>query len=67
MGEPVTGTLAMLEVSLSANAIGTNEFYFVSEEGETIQRCNCTQRIPTATLLSSSEPLIFRPNHSVLR
>ena len=28
----------MLEVSLSANAIGTNEFYFVSEEGETIQK-----------------------------
>ena len=37
-GEPVTGTPAMLDVSLSANAMGTNEFYLVTEEGETIQK-----------------------------
>jgi hypothetical protein len=37
-GEPVTGTPAMLEVSLSASAIGTNEFYLVTEEGQTIQK-----------------------------
>ena len=37
-GEPVTGTPAMLEVSLSASAMGTNEFYFVTEEGQTIQK-----------------------------
>ncbi len=37
-GEPVTGTPAMLEVSLSASATGTNEFYFVTEEGQTIQK-----------------------------
>jgi hypothetical protein len=37
-GEPVTGTPAMLEVSISPSAMGTNEFYFVTEEGQTIQK-----------------------------
>jgi von Willebrand factor A domain-containing protein 7 len=37
-GEPVTGTPAMLEVSLPASAMGTNEFYFVTEEGQTVQK-----------------------------
>ena len=37
-GEPVTGTPAMLEVSLSASAKGTDEFYLVTEEGQTIQK-----------------------------
>jgi len=36
-GKPVTGTPATLEVSLFASAIGTNEFYLVTEEGQTIQ------------------------------
>src|SRR6516165_7585706 len=37
-GEPVTGTPAMLEVSLSASAMRNNEFYLVTEEGQTIQK-----------------------------
>ena len=37
-GEPVTGTPAMLDVSLSDSATGTNEFYLVTEEGQVIQR-----------------------------
>jgi hypothetical protein len=37
-GEPVTGMPAMLEVSLSASATQTAEFYLVSEEGLTIQK-----------------------------
>jgi von Willebrand factor A domain-containing protein 7 len=37
-GEPVTGTPAMLEVLVSATAMGTNEFYLVTEEGQTIQK-----------------------------
>ena len=37
-GEPVTGTPALLEVSLSASAMRTNEFYLVTEEGQTIQK-----------------------------
>ena len=37
-GEPVSGTPAMLEVSLSAGAMRTNEFYLVTEEGQTIQK-----------------------------
>src|SRR5215469_1432620 len=37
-GEPVTGTPALLEVSLSAGAMRTNEFYLVTEEGQTIQK-----------------------------
>jgi von Willebrand factor A domain-containing protein 7 len=36
-GQPVAGTSAMLDVSLSATATGTREFYLVSEEGQTIQ------------------------------
>ncbi len=36
-GEPVTGTPAMLEVSLSGSATETTEFYLVTEEGEAIQ------------------------------
>jgi von Willebrand factor A domain-containing protein 7 len=36
-GQPVAGTSAMLDVSLSGGATGTNEFYLVSEEGQTIQ------------------------------
>ena len=37
-GEPVSGTPAMLEVSLSASAVRTNEFYLVTEEGQTIHK-----------------------------
>lgn len=37
-GEPVTGTPAMLEASLSASATETTEFYLVTEEGQTIQK-----------------------------
>jgi von Willebrand factor A domain-containing protein 7 len=37
-GQPVAGTSAMLDVSLSAGATGTDEFYLVSEEGQTIQK-----------------------------
>jgi hypothetical protein len=37
-GEPVTGTSALLEVSLSARRIETNEFYLVTEEGQTIEK-----------------------------
>jgi len=36
-GEPVTGTPAMLEVSLSGSVTETTEFYLVTEEGEAIQ------------------------------
>jgi len=36
-GEPVAGTPAMLEVSLSARAMETSEFYLVTEEGQSIQ------------------------------
>ena len=37
-GEPVTGTPATLEVSLSAGAMSTDEFDFVTEEGQPIQK-----------------------------
>jgi von Willebrand factor A domain-containing protein 7 len=36
-GQPAAETSAMLDVSLSGGATGTNEFYLVSEEGRTIQ------------------------------
>jgi von Willebrand factor A domain-containing protein 7 len=36
-GQPVAGTSTTLDVSLSGGATGTNEFYLVSEEGQTIQ------------------------------
>lgn len=37
-GQPVTGTPATLQVSLSASATATTEFYLVTEEGQTIQK-----------------------------
>jgi hypothetical protein len=37
-GKPVTGTPALLEVSLSAGRMETNEFFLVSEEGQTIEK-----------------------------
>ena len=37
-GEPVTGTPAILQVSLSGSATETTEFYLVTEEGQTIQK-----------------------------
>lgn len=37
-GQPLTGTPATLQVSLSASATGTSEFYLVTEEGRTIQK-----------------------------
>lgn len=37
-GQPVAGTSATLDVSLSAGATGTSEFYLVTEEGQTIQK-----------------------------
>jgi hypothetical protein len=36
-GQPVTGTRATLQVSLSASETAATEFYLVTEEGETIQ------------------------------
>jgi hypothetical protein len=36
-GEPVAGAPATLQVSLSASATETSEFYLVTEEGQTIQ------------------------------
>src|SRR6516165_7323355 len=37
-GQPLAGTPATLQVSLSASATKTTEFYLVTEEGETIQK-----------------------------
>jgi hypothetical protein len=37
-GQPVAGTPAMLQASLSASATQTTEFYLVTEEGQTIQK-----------------------------
>ncbi|HXY01311.1 MAG TPA: hypothetical protein VEI54_10345, partial [Candidatus Limnocylindrales bacterium] len=37
-GEPVTGAPATLQVTLSAHATKTTEFYFVTEEGQSIQK-----------------------------
>jgi len=37
-GQPVAGTLATLQASLSASATKTTEFYLVTEQGQTIQK-----------------------------
>src|SRR5207244_11058803 len=37
-GQPVAGTSAMLQVSVSAKATQSNEFYLVTEQGETIEK-----------------------------
>lgn len=37
-GQPVAGTPAMLQASLSASATKTTEFYLVTERGQTIQK-----------------------------
>ena len=37
-GQPVAGTPAMLQASLSARATKTTEFYLVTEQGQTIQK-----------------------------
>jgi hypothetical protein len=37
-GQPVTGTPATLQVSLSAGKTGTTEFYLVTEEGRVIEK-----------------------------
>ena len=55
-GQPVVGTPATLQASLSASATKTTEFYLVTERGETIsEAATCTRLIPTGNFLNSSE------------